>query len=300
MSFFKKAFAVINPVAAASTAAAMGGDIYAAHEQRKATQDANRQAGEIAARDAALQREFAQMGLRWRIADAEAAGIHPLAALGAQGATYTPSGQSVLPDYSKSDLARNMGQNISRAMNVALDPHEKAMRALTVESLQIDNAIKKKQLEGISNPGIPLRSNSSLGLHLLGQNPLSAYGLDGGSYVSEIPTVKSHASGGKPHQAAGEYTDFVFARTPTGLHPVPSKEMQEAIEDKLIPETLWAMRNYLYPSFSPTTQRLMRPSKKDHPLPHGYEWEWFPHAAEFRATNKKSIYHRSMRKLGGN
>ena len=37
-----------------------------------------------------LQREFAQNGIRWKVADAEAAGIHPLAALGAQTTPYQP------------------------------------------------------------------------------------------------------------------------------------------------------------------------------------------------------------------
>lgn len=36
------------------------------------------------------QREFAQMGIRWKVADAKAAGIHPLYALGGTGASYSP------------------------------------------------------------------------------------------------------------------------------------------------------------------------------------------------------------------
>ena len=47
------------------------------------------------------QKEFAQNGIRWKVADAKAAGLHPLAALGASTASYSPSaviGDS--PDYS--------------------------------------------------------------------------------------------------------------------------------------------------------------------------------------------------------
>ena len=40
--------------------------------------------------NAALQREFAQNGIRWKVADAEAAGIHPLYALGAQTSPASP------------------------------------------------------------------------------------------------------------------------------------------------------------------------------------------------------------------
>lgn len=38
-----------------------------------------------------LQKEFARKGVRWRVADAKAAGIHPLAALGLTGSSYSPS-----------------------------------------------------------------------------------------------------------------------------------------------------------------------------------------------------------------
>lgn len=50
-----------------------------------------------------FQREFAQMGVRWRVADAKAAGLHPLAALGTSGASATPVPVSSVPD----------GQNVS-------------------------------------------------------------------------------------------------------------------------------------------------------------------------------------------
>lgn len=50
----------------------------------------------------ALQREFAQMGIRWRVEDAKAAGLHPMYALTGGGAAFAPnpvvmpgSGQSV-------------------------------------------------------------------------------------------------------------------------------------------------------------------------------------------------------------
>lgn len=44
-----------------------------------------------AQRNEDLQREFAQMGIRWRVEDAKAAGLHPLYALGAQPIPVTPT-----------------------------------------------------------------------------------------------------------------------------------------------------------------------------------------------------------------
>lgn len=59
------------------------------------------------------QREFAQMGIRWRVADAQAAGVHPLYAIGSSGASFSPSFQA------GGGVARGLaeaGQDISRAM----------------------------------------------------------------------------------------------------------------------------------------------------------------------------------------
>lgn len=230
-----------------------------------------------------MQKEFAMNGIRWKAEDARQAGIHPLAAMGAQGYQASPSHVSSPPDYSAGNAVRNFGQDISRSINSTMTPEERTYKALQVESLALDNAMKKKELEGFNSPGLP--SNSALGSHLLGANPLNYHNQS--AYVQEDPTRRSHSATGKPYQAAGNYNDYVFAKTATGLHPVPSKEMQEAIEDKFIPETLWSVRNYLHPTFSPNHRKLHKPSLKDHPLPPGYDWEWKPVAAEWRPYKQK-------------
>jgi len=51
----------------------------------------------------AAQREFAQQGLRWKVEDAKAAGLHPLYALGGSGAAFSPSHQ---PLFNSQDLSR--------------------------------------------------------------------------------------------------------------------------------------------------------------------------------------------------
>lgn len=69
------------------------------------------------------QREFAQAGIRWKVRDAIEAGLHPLAALGAQTSSFAP----ISVGSSSADLRAatvspetldvgNMGQNISRAI----------------------------------------------------------------------------------------------------------------------------------------------------------------------------------------
>lgn len=67
------------------------------------------------------QKEFAQNGIRWKVADAKAAGIHPLAALGTMPTTYTPTeiGGSQL------DLGA-MGQDLGRAWDATRTKEERA------------------------------------------------------------------------------------------------------------------------------------------------------------------------------
>lgn len=111
------------PLAAAAISAAASRN--ASREQRLATQTANDQ-------NAATQREFAQMGLQWKVADAKAAGLHPLSAIGAQGASFSPS---FVTDTSKADFSREMGQNLSRAA-LAMDPTAREMSAAQLDAVK--------------------------------------------------------------------------------------------------------------------------------------------------------------------
>ena len=72
----------------------------------------------------AAQKEFAQNGIRWRVEDAKAAGIHPLYALGASTAAYSPvSGYA--GDNGISQAANEFGQGISRAVQAKMTRDER-------------------------------------------------------------------------------------------------------------------------------------------------------------------------------
>ncbi len=65
-----------------------------------------RAAKSAASADLAQQREFAQMGVQWRVEDAKKAGLHPLYAIGANTPSYTPVAR-----VGQADL----GRGVSRA-----------------------------------------------------------------------------------------------------------------------------------------------------------------------------------------
>lgn len=137
-------------------------------------------------RSEALQREFAQSGIKWRVDDARAAGIHPLAALGAGGASFsTPSvsvgggggvsagggsvggfsGSQMGGVPSASNLMAGMGQDITRAIMATRSAQERdAAFEQTVKDMQLQNMALKNDLiasqvgrlrSGQVGPGMP-------------------------------------------------------------------------------------------------------------------------------------------------
>lgn len=79
-----------------------------------------------------LQKEFAQNGIRWKVEDAKAAGLHPLAAIGATGASYTPVSYVGGSDRSSGDMGqslKDMGQGLGRAVAATQTKEERVASA---------------------------------------------------------------------------------------------------------------------------------------------------------------------------
>lgn len=105
MSFFKDVLKAIPIV----------GDVIGGAMNARAAESAGN-------KNADLQRQFAQNGVRWRVEDAKKAGIHPLAALGMTGASASPV-------YVGSNFdGGSMGQNIERAINATRTQEERTDR----------------------------------------------------------------------------------------------------------------------------------------------------------------------------
>lgn len=90
-----------------------------------------RSADNQAAQNAALQREFAQNSIRWRVADAKAAGVHPLFAMGGPSATYSPAPITT----HMADAISGAGQDLSRAVTAqASQPERQILQHQLVQS----------------------------------------------------------------------------------------------------------------------------------------------------------------------
>lgn len=114
------------------------------------------------AKNEALQREFAQNSVQWRVADAKKAGIHPLYAMGAP--TMSPA-VSVQGDPLGASLS-SMGADVGRAMTAMNTPGEKLAGAASVlQDMQVTNmalrndllASQIRKLNQAGNPpGVPI------------------------------------------------------------------------------------------------------------------------------------------------
>lgn len=89
------------------------------------------------------QKEFAQNGIRWKVHDSEAAGIHPLFSLGANTSSYNPvigySGDGGLSDFSAT-----LGQSFDRAVQAKKTPAERAIAQLQQQKL-FDLDVRQKE-----------------------------------------------------------------------------------------------------------------------------------------------------------
>lgn len=93
------------------------GDLVGAASQRSANRE-NR----------LMQEKFASQGIRMRVEDAKAAGLHPLFALGANVPSYSPSAQPVFDGAS-------LGQNIARAAT-QFSSEERLLRSAQLDAVR--------------------------------------------------------------------------------------------------------------------------------------------------------------------
>lgn len=123
----------------------------------KAQKEQNKAAEAQALRQENLQREFAQSGIQWKVKDAEAAGVHPLFALGANTTSYQPS--NVGGGASDFSFIGEAGQNIGRAIDATRSTPASALALqlgkIQLEGAQLDNDLKRTQLASAIQTNMP-------------------------------------------------------------------------------------------------------------------------------------------------
>lgn len=107
-----------------------------------------------------IQRDFAQNGIQWKAADAKAAGISPLVAMGAQtfNPAVTPVGFDAQSTRDDASWLANAGADISRAADSTATENarlQNRMLMTQIEGQEIENAAKRSQLMKLNAPGTP-------------------------------------------------------------------------------------------------------------------------------------------------
>lgn len=213
--------------------------------------------------NAEFQERAMKEGIRWRVADAKAAGVSPIVALGAP--TFNPA-PAHIGDTSLGESFARAGQDVSRSITATRtqDERTKMLMDLQLERSGLENELLRSRIA---------RENAT---------PMPP------APVLNVPLRRTMSSDMGRHQEAGEVADAGFASGPGGqLIPVPSKDVKERIEDNWIQEMLWSVRNNLYPSLrslggmaAGPGGRVMAPGRDDQApskklLPRGFtRWEY--------------------------
>lgn len=211
------------------------------------------------------QKEFAQNGIRWKVADAKAAGLHPLAALGASTAQYTPAtaiGDS--PDWS---FLADAGQSIGRAVDAKRTQQERveqqqkqdAAFALKAENQKAENDLIRAQTASIQQDMVLRQAKASeQAVRTQQQVPaMPSLGRDGSVIAGQGDATSPAGIEAKPAEIvvndpqtrtaeAGSHPDKRWLRTSTGgYQPVRSEAAQNALEDDIVGSFRYDMRNGL-------------------------------------------------------
>lgn len=213
-----------------------------------------------------LQREFAQSGIQWKVADAKKAGIHPLYALGAP--TMSPAIQTMQDPLAAS--LSSAGQDIGRAISATAAPEDRntgVIMGLAVERAGLQNELLRSQiarLRSAPTPGIPSVSDPyNTGIPLNDANDATR--------VTNDPNKITPGAGANPGMGPGANPDVDWVRTVDGGYTIaPSKSVKDRVEDMGIEPWLWSYRNRIVPYISGQKPPPFDPG-------HGMAWEFSHH-----------------------
>lgn len=207
-------------------------------------------------KDRKAQKEFAKYGVRWRVEDAKAAGIHPLAALGMQGMQYSPVYSGIGSSLSEA------GQNVGRAVAAQMTAPEREAQLLGLQALrsQIGESDARREL-ALSEAARNLQEMNAVKtfpvetddwfLRNFGASADAARSTEGtvlpesvvrsGYIVSKPPTVyeqtsgdSSTAAGNTPFWRTFQLRPDMQIRLPGGMSGDPSEALESVSESAVL------------------------------------------------------------------
>lgn len=168
-----------------------------------------------------FQREMAQNSIQWRVNDAKAAGISPLAALGAP--TFSPTVSAPGIDYDASlPRSNGLGDSLGRAGANLGDAIGKSLTAQDKSALLYDQTIKQQQIKS-NDMDIAIKGAQLARLNKLLQTP-SAPSLTGdqSGLVKIVPDKVVSSRVGDLSTTAGEHPSAQTEHGPESSYATPT------------------------------------------------------------------------------
>lgn len=212
----------------------------------------------------ARQKEFAQMGIRWKVEDAKAAGLHPLAAIGAAGASYSPQAVVLGEDrlggavQALNEMQRH-GQNTNRAQAATMTEDERRLAGLTLRNAELRNQLLEAQIANLrqpTNPPMPTTTGAPRGLP---------------EGVVLEPSKQVMSKPGSPHLEAAPTPALKRFNIGGGASvDLPSQAMSESVE------AMGPFAGPLLVGISKLREAWHGHSRPKTAPPAGYDWAWSP------------------------
>jgi len=227
---------------------------------------------DMAKKNIAMQKEFAQQGIRWKVEDAKAAGLHPLAALGAQTTSFSPvsiGGNDIGTGLAAAGQDISRGINATRSAGERVDAYSKTIQDLNIQRMGLENQLLGAQIAKINQAGTPPAMPSSSDRMLIdgqGNSPL----------VKVEPLEQTAVAPGQPSIEAGANPEMGFGRTQHGWTPLRSKAFQDRSEEDLLASVQWNIRNRLSPALGQYNPPQNIPMEK------GEYWHYNPITGEYQ------------------
>lgn len=236
------------PALIGAGASLLGGLLSSSNQQDINQQNiANQQA--INAQNIAMQKEFAQNGIQWKVDDAKAAGLNPLAALGASTSSFSNvvgSTSQASPAFGAGVAAA--GQDISRALKdtmAAGDQHTVRMQQLQETHGELENQLLASQIAknnsaGAGGPPTPAAGQQWLVAPGVGPvDPATAQTDPIKRKPQEVyPAV---GPGGESMPAVNPSTQWV--KMGGGLYPVMSDTMARGTSNDSLANLMYRVQN---------------------------------------------------------
>lgn len=205
------------------------------------------------------QKEFAQNGIQWRVADAKKAGIHPLFALGGQGALYSPSAQSV-GDYGLASAGSAMGQAVASRQS----SFERSMQSEQLANMKLQNSLLESQIANLDTE----RALSTMGQSLGGAISRDLVKDASLGSKKKVTTFQKEMGSFNSLKSVGEKFGVSLELSPSGtvsVYPDPNSTSGQSYSESNLSKLSWKFRSLKF------TSDILHELNKS--APEGKEWD---------------------------